>query len=154
MTDSKKMFREDLILFNMEAKDNKDAIEQLANKLLSKGIVKESFVEAIKAREDNYPTGLPTETIGVAIPHTDAIHVNEGALAIGLLKEPVAFQMMGMPEETVNVSVIFMMALNEAHGHLEMLQKLMGIFQEKELLIKINEAKTPEEIAEVLSDVI
>lgn len=154
MCDTKKIFREDLIIFNMDAKDNMNAIEQLANKLLDHDSVKESFVEAIKIREEKYPTGLPTEAIGVAIPHTDSIHVKKGALALGLLKNPVKFQVMGMPEDNVDVSIIFMMAIDEPQGHLEMLQKLMEILQQKDLLINIKQANSSKEVANFLNDAI
>ena len=41
---------------------------------------------------------------------------------------------MGSTTETVSVSMIFMLALKDAHGHLDMLQKLMTFFQDQEAL--------------------
>ena len=58
MGDIKGLFNEELIVLNLEAKDDKDAIRQLANRLFKAGYVKESFIEAIIEREANYPTGL------------------------------------------------------------------------------------------------
>lgn len=154
MSDTKGLFNEGLVIFNLDAKDNRDAIKQLANRLLEEGFVKKSFIKAIIEREVNYPTGLPTQNMGVAIPHTDSIHVNKAALAIGILKEPVKFQMMGMPEEKVYVSIIFMIAIDDPNKHLEMLQKLMTIFQQKDLLTELKKAKKLDEITYILNKVL
>lgn len=154
MSDIKGLFNEELIVLNLEAKDDKDAIKQLANRLFEAGFVKESFIEAIIEREVNYPTGLSSGDMGVAIPHTDSIHVNKAALAIGILKKPVKFQMMGMPEKSVYVSLVFMMAIDAPNKHLEMLKTLMNIFQQHDLLTKLKNARKLEEVANIFDNVI
>ncbi|SHI14034.1 PTS sugar transporter subunit IIA [Sporanaerobacter acetigenes] len=154
MKEPMELLKEELIFIDVEAKDRGEAIEKIAKELYRREYVKESYINAILDREKVFPTGLPTEKVGIAIPHTDAIHVNKSAMAIGVLKNPVIFQMMGMPEENVNVNIIFMMALNEPKGQIEMLQKLMSIFQNKSLLLKMRQAKTKEEIMKVFSNTI
>lgn len=154
MKEPMELLKEELIFIDVEAKDRGEAIEKIAKELYRREYVKESYINAILDREKVFPTGLPTEEVGIAIPHTDAIHVNKSAMAIGVLKNPVIFQMMGMPEENVNVNIIFMMALNEPKGQIEMLQKLMSIFQNKSLLLKMRQAKTKEEIMKVFSNTI
>lgn len=154
MSDIKGLFNEELIVLNLEAKDDKDAIRQLANRLFKAGYVKESFIEAIIEREANYPTGLSSGDMGVAIPHTDSIHVNKAALAIGILKKPVKFQMMGMSEKSVYVSLVFMMAIDDPNKHLEMLKTLMNIFQQHDLLAKLKNARKLEEVANIFDNVI
>lgn len=154
MKEPMELLKEELIFIDIEAKDREEAIEKMAKELYKREYVKESYINAILDREKVFPTGLPTEEVGVAIPHTDAIHVKKGAMAIGVLKNPVVFQMMGMPEENVNVNIIFMMALDEPKGQIEMLQKLMSIFQDKSILLKMRQAKTKEEIIKSFSNVI
>lgn len=39
--------------------------------LKEKGYVRDSFLDAILAREKAYPTGLPTLPVAIALPHTD-----------------------------------------------------------------------------------
>ncbi|WP_416197290.1 MAG: PTS system, galactitol-specific IIA component [Sporanaerobacter sp.] len=154
MKEPMELLKEELIFIDIEAKDREEAIEKMAKELYKREYVKESYINAILDREKVFPTGLPTEEVGVAIPHTDAIHVKKGAMAIGVLKNPVVFQMMGMPEENVNVNIIFMMALDEPKGQIEMLQKLMSIFQDKSILLKMRQAKTKEEIMKSFSNAI
>lgn len=121
---------EKLILRHLHATSDQDALKQLANVMLEEGIVKESFIPAVMAREVEYSTGLQCEDMGVAIPHTDSEHVNIQAIAIAVLDEPVQFAQMGTPEIKVDVKIMFMLAIKEPHKQMEFLQALMSVFSE------------------------
>lgn len=61
-----------------------------------------------------FPTGLPTEPIGIAIPHTDAERVNRGASAVGVLPQPVVFTEMGCDDDSfVDVYAIVVLAIHD-----------------------------------------
>lgn len=154
MIATESLLKEELVLLDIEVNNTDEAIKELATLLYKKGYVKESYIKAVQEREKLFPTGLPTEGAGVAIPHTDAIHVRKDAMAIGILKEPVTFQMMGMPDKTVEVRIMFMMALKEPHSQIEVLQKLMEVFQEDDILKGIKECKKPSEVIKIFSKVI
>lgn len=140
---------ERLVLTELEADDANAALGILADRLYEYGFVKDRFKEAIKEREKKFPTGLPTINIGVAIPHTDAEHVNMPAIAIGVLKSPLVFQMMGMPEDAIPVDIIFMMAIKEPHAQLEMLQKLMSIIEKERVLIRMKQCVSPTQVVDI-----
>ena len=77
------VFNESVILLNLEGEKDSEIIQIMAENLVDQGLVKESFVPAILKREDEFPTGLPTEGVSVAIPHTDAEHVRKKTLSVG-----------------------------------------------------------------------
>ncbi|TCS81312.1 PTS sugar transporter subunit IIA [Pectinatus cerevisiiphilus] len=131
---------EELILLNLDGKDKLEVISKMANNLQKLGYVKESYKDAIIAREKVFATGLPTSPYGVAIPHTDIEHVNKPAICVACLSQPVDFVIMGEKNEEVPVRIIFMLAMKEQHAQLGMLQKLMKILQEKGALEKIIKA--------------
>ena len=54
------------------------------------------------------------------------------------------------PSITLDVQIVIMLALNEPHGHIEMLQKIISLIQNSEDLKKIIEAKSDEAILEVV----
>src|SRR5690606_25252813 len=85
----------ELALINIDAASKEEVLELLGNKLLDKGFVKEGIVASVLQREASYPTGLPTQPHGVAIPHTDGDMVNESKIAFASLKNPVGFTAMG-----------------------------------------------------------
>ncbi len=154
MLGTEELLKEELIVINMKAKDSNEAIGKLAQVLYKNAFVKESYIKAVQDREKNFPTGLPTEGVGVAIPHTDVEHVNTPAMAIAVLEEPVTFKMMGMIEEKVKVQILFMLAIKESKTQIKLLQRLMNVFEDREILEKIHKSTTPGEIKEIFSVVV
>ena len=117
--------QEELIIPGLEAKSSDDIFEALGGKLVKQGYCKESYVQALKDREAEFPTGINTGEKGVAIPHTDVSHVNKKGIAIATLKQPVEFVEMGTDDEYVNAQVVFMLAVDEK-GHLELATGNLG----------------------------
>ncbi len=141
---------EDLVIININAEDEYECIERLGNLLYTKGFVKDTYVQAVKDREKIFPTGLSTNGVGVAIPHTDAIHVNKPAVAIGTLERPVIFHLMGDDEQNVKVELLFQLAINEPSEQLQMLQSLVGLFTNEELLKNLQQAKDPTSVISLI----
>ncbi|GFO85931.1 PTS sugar transporter subunit IIA [Anaerostipes butyraticus] len=143
--------KKELIIPGLEAKNSDEIFEALGGELVKQGYCKESYVQALKDREAEFPTGINMGEKGVAIPHTDVSHVNKKGIAIATLKEPVSFIEMGTDDEYVKAQVIFMLAVDEK-GHLELLQAILGILQDQETLTKLTEAKDAEEIIEIIKE--
>lgn len=141
----------ELIIPGFQADSSDDIFEALGGELVKQGYCKESYVQALKDREAEFPTGINTGEKGVAIPHTDVSHVNKKGIAIATIKKPVSFMEMGTDDEYVNVQVVFMLAVDEK-GHLELLQAILGILQDQEVLNRLIEAKKPEEIIEIIKN--
>ncbi|MDF2635000.1 MAG: putative IIA-like nitrogen-regulatory protein PtsN [Pelosinus sp.] len=148
-------FDETLVLKNIEGENSSDILNYMAKNLYNKGFVKVSYADAVIAREKKFATGLPTEGYGVAIPHTDIEHVNQSAISVGILKNPVDFGIMGEETEKTPVKLVFMLAMHDSHSQLKMLQSLMGIFQDEEVLRYLaneeSEVKIKEEVSKRLN---
>ncbi|MBY4797576.1 PTS sugar transporter subunit IIA [Collinsella sp. AGMB00827] len=132
-------FSEDLVLIFAEDEIQAEEVEErLANMLLERGLVKDSFLPALLDRERNFPTGLEVpDGICAAVPHCDPEHVERGAICLGVLKHPVVWRKMDDPTATCPVSLVVMLALPEAHAHLGMLQRVIGLIQDQELVKQI-----------------
>lgn len=150
MSISKSLVRKEYIYENLSVKNQEEAFDVMGKRLVRDGITKESYVQALKDREKNFPTGLATAGIVIAMPHTDSSHVNEGCIAIAKLKDPVKFHEMGNKKNLLNVEMIFMLALNDPTMHLEMLQKIIGMFSNQEILKQLKDAETSEQIYDVV----
>lgn len=123
---------------------------RIADVLRERGYVKDTYAQAILDREASFPTALDMGGLNVAIPHCDVANVNRAALCMGILRHPVDWHKMDEPEETCKVSVVCMLALTEAHAHLEMLQKVIAFVRDQELVAKVIDAKTAEEAFELV----
>jgi PTS system galactitol-specific IIA component len=141
IVDSKLMLGEALVYIFNEAVTKEEAIRRLASLLHDEGYVKDSFCDAVLAREEVFPTGLPTEPVGVAIPHTDTEHVNRSALAVGILKQPVVFTEMGTDDGQVKVEIITMMAISDPSAVMPVLRDLAMVYQDPDFLSRLKAAK-------------
>ncbi|WP_300381698.1 PTS sugar transporter subunit IIA [Clostridium sp.] len=138
-----------LIYRELDFTNKNEVLNCLANKLYEEDFVKDGYRQAILEREAEYPTGLPA-AIKIAIPHCDHTLVKDSAIAMGVLKNPVDFQAMDDPSVTLDVQVVIMLALNEPHGHIEMLQKIIKLIQNAEDLTNIIKATSDEEVLEII----
>lgn len=150
MTD---LLEKDLILPESESQDKSEVFREFGEILINKGFAKENYVEGLNERENQFPTGLETEVAGVAIPHTDSSFIKENKIGFMLLKNPVEFGVMGgSGEEKVSVSVVFLIALADSNQHLQILQKIIGLIQDKEFLEKVTEMSSKEQIYKLLNE--
>ncbi len=144
-------FSEELILKIEGKKKDEEVLAYMAEHLHSLGLVKESYVQAITDREKEFPTALYTGNINIAIPHADTVHVEKAAISVGILKEPVIFRAMDDPDKEVEVKLVIMLALKEAHGHIEMLQKVVSLIQDQESLKRVIDSEDLSTIYEIIS---
>ncbi len=131
---------------------NIEVLSQMCEHLQSMGIVKNTYKEAILNREKIYPTGLDCKGINIAIPHADIQNVNEAAICVGVLKNPVLFHIMDEPDNTVEIHLIIMLALTEAHGHIDILNKIVSLIQNQEELKRILQSNNVEDIEKLIKE--
>lgn len=141
----------DLIFLNLEINNQENLLKYMAKELKIVGNVNEEFVEKVVEREKEFPTGLPIEEIGVAIPHSDVEYVNRPAIAMAVLKDTVGFYSMEDSNQIIPVNIVFMLAVNDGNKQLKLLQEIMGLIQSKEILKNIIEAETEEEILKLIT---
>ncbi|MDO4617765.1 MAG: PTS sugar transporter subunit IIA [Lachnospiraceae bacterium] len=145
----------ELIFTELEAETSDDVMKMIGTEFTRLEYTKDSYVEALIAREAEFPTGLDVEmeNLGVAIPHTSVEHVNRTGTAIAVLKNPVTFNVMGGDEdETVQVGLVFMLAVVDPNKHIDKLQRIIALIQDQELLKKLAQAKTKDEIIALVKD--
>jgi galactitol PTS system EIIA component len=145
-------FDKGISLFQADFTSKEEALEKIADVLLSENLVYGDFKQGILDRESQFPTGLPTVPFGVAIPHTDPDKVKESQIAFASLNKPVKFQMMGSSGAEVDVSIIFVLAIKNADEHLGTLQKLIEMFQNESLIKSLGACTNQSELNLVLQE--
>ncbi|MDU5333984.1 PTS sugar transporter subunit IIA [Enterococcus sp.] len=145
------MISQDFMYCQYTVDDQEALFDQLSDALMQKGIVNEGFAQALKDREQEFPTGLPVKH-GVAIPHTDGSLVQSDQLIFATLTNPVVFnEMGGEDEDTIDVSVIVMLAVKDGPKHLEVLQKLIESIQKEGFVESLVNAKESSEMLEIVN---
>ncbi|WP_078578426.1 BglG family transcription antiterminator [Salipaludibacillus agaradhaerens] len=92
---------EDLVFFNVTKDHRYQVVEMLATALFNKGYVQRDFIHNAVNRERKSATGVGG---GIAIPHGDPAFIRTSALAIAIIKKPMAWG-------NEDVSLVFMLAL-------------------------------------------
>jgi len=147
------MFLDSSVIFlDMEENSKEAVLRTMVSNLKEKNLVKDTYLDAVIEREQEFATGLPTAGYAVAIPHTDVEHVNRKTISVAVLKEPVDFGVMGTPDETTMVKIVFLLAMDEANTQLSLLQSLMQVFQDEDTLSFLANEKDKEKIVGLLAD--
>ena len=148
----KDILKTECILVDIDTTSKEATLKLMAEKLHSLGYVKESYIQAIQDREINYPSGLPMEDIKIAIPHTDAAHVNQSVICFARLKDNIEFSVMGDPDQKIPVRLISMFALKEKKKIGDLLETLITTYQDNEVLQALLDADDESEIYTILHD--
>lgn len=135
--DTSDLFDENLVFYDLEVDTNEELLTKLSKELEERKFVKESFKDAIIERERRFPTGLPSEFLKIAIPHSDIEHVNKSCISIIKPKKPVIFSEMGNSTRTIPVDLVFVLAVNDSKKHLNVISKLINLFSEKNFMSKL-----------------
>lgn len=141
------LLEKDLIFTEQNFNNRMEIFEFLNEKLIKLGYVKDSFLKGLVDREKNYPTGLKTSVCGIAIPHTDSIHIKEEKLSVLTLKNSVSFENMDGSED-VDVKIVIMMLIKGGNSQIEMLQKLFTLFTDSKKIEYLKNLVGKEEIIE------
>lgn len=142
---------ENLIMLDLDVDTAEECIQEAGTVLLKNGYVNEGYVEAVIAREKQYPTGLQGTKIAIAIPHTEVEFVNKPAVGVIVPKRPIKFCAMGTNDEYLDCELIFPLVVKNPHMQVEMLKRMMKVMQDSDLLENIKNSKSKEEVIQLLS---
>lgn len=144
------LFDPALVRLDIPAKDKREAVSALAEALRAAGKVREPYLEAVLAREAEFPTGLPTPGVPIAIPHTDVEHCLEPAVAVGTLRNAVEFEEMGSPGTTLETRIVFLLSITNPEDHVQWLSRLASAFQTPELAQELLTSSSTEHACRLL----
>ncbi|WP_225418504.1 PTS sugar transporter subunit IIA [Loigolactobacillus iwatensis] len=137
------------IFINQEFKSNTDYFQKTYQVLLKEGKVKKKFIDNILQREKDYPTGLNTGEIKVAIPHTDYTYSNTTQLVVTTFKSPVEFYQMDNSSSKISVNLAVMILFNNPKKQPETLKYIMKIIQNQSSLSMIMKQQSKESMSKL-----
>lgn len=122
------------------AENWEEALKLCGDELAKHDCIGWDFTEACIEREKKFPTGLPT-VIPVAIPHAASDQVYKTSVCVLRLDRPIQFYRMDSSEESVEVKLVFNLAIKGRDAHLDFLQKLIGFVMDEQQLKKCMEMR-------------
>lgn len=139
---------DELCEFDLDVKDTDEFFLYFSEKAKKLNYVTDTYLAAIKKREFNYPTALPTEPYPVAIPHSDPEHIVKQFIAPIRLKNEIEWHEIANNDSILKVRLVFALGFKKEDGHVRILQLLLENFQDQEKMEKLLNAKTKEEFLE------
>ncbi|WHY81006.1 PTS sugar transporter subunit IIA [Siminovitchia fortis] len=140
---------EDLIFYDQPLRDQDQIFDFMADELERKKYVTSGFREAIKEREQKFPTGLKLDGMNIAIVHTEAEYAKTEKLVIIKLKNPATFHNIETLEP-IDVSLVFGLILSDSEKHLEVLKKLGTLLQNQKIIKDIKNVKSQSELFTIM----
>lgn len=144
------IFDEQLIKINVDVKSSDEAIRYASDLFTRKNIVKQGYFEEVIKREREFPTGLKSTDIAVAIPHTFAEYANKNAIAVIRPVVPVPFVLMGTEDTLEDVQLILPLVIKDPDSHMAFLKKLMKLLSDQKILECIIKEESTTKIYHIL----
>lgn len=110
-----------------------EALAHIGEEMLAKGVVHDSYPQALLEREAVFPTGIALERHAVAIPHCEAIHARSPAIYLIRPDKPVKFQQADDDAE-IGVSLIIALIVENPTAQLKLLRRLFSELQNPNVL--------------------
>ena len=137
------------IKLNMMAKSKEEAIEELAELLVSDGAVinKDVFLKDVWLREEQGSTGFENH---IAIPHGKSSGVTRTALAIGRSQHQIPWETMDGSD--VRCIILFAVSLVDQNAtHIRLLSQVSGSLADEEIVEKLLKEDSPQKIIDLLN---
>lgn len=149
MSDIKELFSTELIDFNISVENENELFKEVSDKLLELGYVNNGYLNGIINREAQFPTGLITQHLNIALPHSDCEFIEKPFVNIVRLKEPILVKQMGDSREMF-VSDLLFLGIKDPNGQVGLLSKLMELFMSEEFVNGFIKTETPQEMYEII----
>lgn len=136
------VFDASLCRVEVEATTPAEAIRTALTLGMAEGLVEPPYVQAAIERESRFPTGLPTQPVGIAVPHASPNGwVLRPAVMAVRLAHPVEFVQMATIDQLVPVELVLALALPEK-DQVGMLSALLALAQDAVRMRRILTADT------------
>ena len=146
------MIDKNLIVKGGSFQNYEEAIKFGGRLLYENGYVDSGYTDSVLEREAQFPTGLPTQGVPMAIPHTDSEHVLKSMFCLVVFSKPVMFRQMGDTSELIPAEIMVMLAIDGGEKHLKFLSNLIGLFSDGSVLTRIKAAEDAGSICRILKE--
>ena len=142
--------RADHIEADLKADDRWAAIDELVDRLISSGAIKdenrEAIIEVIKKRESSMSTGIG---FGIGIPHAATEDIDEVVGALGRSKNGIDFE--ALDNQPVNLVVLFLVPQGQFQKHLNTLANIAKLLHNRDFRESLENAPDAAAIQQIIS---
>lgn len=141
--ETKAMFQPELIDLQVDVADEEELFELISRRLEQMSYVNSDYLEGITSREKQFPTGLITEYLNIALPHSDPVYIEKPFIYIVRTTKPIKVKQMG-DDQVMEVRDLFFLGIKEPGKQVGLLQELMLLFQNEAFVSDLKRTTTNE----------
>lgn len=146
------MLSNKLIFLNENFDSTSELFDFVGTKTKELDLSYDDYAVNLKKREENFPTALEFNDIGVAIPHADSKSLKKEFISLITLDKPLIFRAMENPDKEVKVKIVFVLGLLKANDQLETLQAIVKLLQKENALEHLNHANNVKEVVNIVNE--
>lgn len=147
------LFDRDLVFWNIHADSCMDLYQKIANKLEDANVVETSYFKALIEREKEFPTGLNTQFLPIALPHANPENVKKAFIAVVKTTSQINMKQMGTNEYMKSQYFFFLGIVKEKQDlQVKLLQRFMQLMNDKSFVNSFKGLSQPDEVYEFLRD--
>ncbi|RVU70898.1 MULTISPECIES: fructose-specific PTS transporter subunit EIIC [Lactobacillus] len=137
------------MIMELKATNKEDAIKEMADLEVKTGIVnnEDEFIKSIWAREKESTTGIGG---GIAMPHARNEYINKARVLFAKSKEGIDYD--SLDGQPVHLFFMITAPAGADNTHLQALAKLSGLLVNPDLVEKLKQATTPDEVIKFFTD--
>lgn len=150
MSELSTLFSNDLIHLDLQASNSEELYAKVYQILFDKGFVNNGYLKGISEREKQFPTGLITQHLNIALPHSDCEYIEEAFVAIIRLENPITYYQMGDNAE-MEVKDLLFLGIKDPSKQVGLLSSLMNLFMNEAFVNDYKDVKTKEEMFKLVT---
>ena len=145
----KTVINTDTIDLHLKGSSKKEIINELLDILVRTGKIqdREAARAAVLDSEEKMCTGMKH---GIAIPHGKSNAIEDLVACIGISENPVDFD--SLDQQPCRIFIMTLSPVEKTGPHLQFLAEVSLLFKSEEKREQILNAKTPEEVLEILTE--
>lgn len=147
----KDLFYNRLIELNCDTKDSTELFSKIAKRLLEEGFVNEGYYQGIVSREKEFPTGLITQHVNIALPHSDPEYIIKPFVFIVRNNNPISVKQMG-DNQDIEVKDFFFLGINDPSNQVGLLQSFMKLFMSETFVSEYLHSNNQDELYNLFID--
>ncbi|MDD7305224.1 MAG: PTS sugar transporter subunit IIA [Peptoniphilaceae bacterium] len=138
-------------IFVSNADDKDEVFEEIYKSLYKDDLVTKNFLDMVKEREKNYPTGMDMSVVGginynIAIPHTESYAVKTSLVVPIQLRKELTFNNMIEPDQEIKVKFLFLILNDGSDEQTDILARIMDFVTKTENINDLFEIYDEDEI--------
>ena len=136
----------DLMIMDLKATTQEEAIKEMANLEVKQGVVnnEEEFIKSIWAREKESTTGIGE---GIAMPHARNKYINRAAVLFSKSSKGIDYK--ALDGQPVHLFFMITAPAGADNTHLQALAKLSSLLINPDVVNALKAATTPEEVIDI-----